>query len=150
MPLRRPSVAIGSAIVALALATTACTSSGSGSSTAESQQARSMPSSSSSSMSMAPSTGAPSSSAAATDASAAPAATLRAGLDQLFREHVNLTGFAVQTAVTSGLTSKNTAMALKALDDNTVAIGSAIGSVYGAGAKTAFIKMWRAHIGCFV
>ena len=109
-----------------------------------------MPTSSSSSMSMAPTTSANSSSPAMADPSATAAANLRAGLDELFREHVNLTGFTVQTAVVSGLTSKNTAMALKALDANTVALGSAVGSVYGGAAKTAFIKMWRAHIGFFV
>lgn len=89
-------------------------------------------------------------SSASTDATATAAATLRAGLDELFREHVDLTGFAVQTAVTNGIGSANTAQALKALDDNTVALGEAVGSVYGAAAQTAFVKMWRAHIGFFV
>ena len=84
------------------------------------------------------------------DATATAASTLRAGLDELFREHVDLTGFAVQTAVADGISSSNTAQALKALDDNTVALGDAIGSVYGAAARTAFLKMWRAHIGFFV
>jgi predicted oxidoreductase (fatty acid repression mutant protein) len=71
-------------------------------------------------------------------------------LDQLFREHVDLTGFAVQTAVVSGIGSANTAQALQALDANTVALGKAVGSIYGAKAQQAFIKMWRAHIGFFV
>jgi hypothetical protein len=84
------------------------------------------------------------------DPTATAAASLRAGLDQLFREHVDLTGFAVQTAVETGISSPNTTQALKALDDNTVALGDAIGSLYGAAAKTAFVKMWRAHIGFFV
>ena len=87
---------------------------------------------------------------ASTDATATAAATLRAGLDQLFREHVDLTGFTVQTAVTTGIGSANTAQALKALDGNTVDLGNAIGSVYGSAARTAFLKMWRAHIGFFV
>jgi len=100
-------------------------------------------------MSMAPSSSS-SSSSTTSDAAATAAATLRAGLDSLFREHVNLTGFTVQTAVETSLTSRQTAAAVKALDDNTVALGSAIGSVYGGAAKTAFIKMWRAHIGFFV
>ena len=91
-----------------------------------------------------------SSSAPAGDATATQAAALRAGLDQLFREHVDLTGFTVQTAAISGVGSKQTAAALKALDANTVALGDAIGSVYGADARTAFLKMWRAHIGFFV
>jgi hypothetical protein len=71
-------------------------------------------------------------------------------LVELFREHVDLTGFTVQTAVISGIGSANTAQALKALDGNTLALGSAIGSVYGQSAQTAFVKMWRAHIGFFV
>jgi hypothetical protein len=86
----------------------------------------------------------------ATDATATAAAALRAGLDQLFREHVNLTGFAVQTAVSDGISSPNTAQALSALDANTVALGDAVGSVYGDAARTAFLKLWRAHIGFFV
>ena len=97
-----------------------------------------------------PTAAATSSSDAMTDATATQAAALRAGLDELFREHVNLTGFAVQTAVISGIGSSNTARALSALDANTLAIGDAVGSVYGAAAKTAFVKMWRAHIGFFV
>ena len=85
-----------------------------------------------------------------TDATATAAAALRSGLDQLFRQHVDLTGFAVQTAVANGIGSANTAQALNALDGNTVALGDAIGSIYGADARTAFLKMWRAHIGFFV
>ena len=147
MPLRRSTTTIGSAVVALALATTACTSSASSPST--SQETGSTSASSSTSMSMAPSSSS-SSSSTTSGAAATAAATLRAGLDSLFREHVNLTGFTVQTAVETSLTSPRPPQPLKALDDNTVALGSAIGSVYGGAAKTAFIKMWRAHIGFFV
>ena len=85
-----------------------------------------------------------------TDATSTAAATLRAGLDQLFREHVDLTGFAVQTAVITGIGSANTTQALKALDGNTVALARAVGSEYGSAAQSAFLKMWRAHIGFFV
>src|SRR5436305_1037922 len=92
----------------------------------------------------------PSSSSSSTDATATQAAALRSGLDQLFREHVNLTGFVVQTAVISGVSSPQTTGALAALDDNTHAIGEAVGSVYGDAAQAAFLKMWRAHIGFFV
>ena len=136
--LSRPLAAkVGVGVLALALGATACGGSSSGSASPQAQ-----PSSSMSDM--------PSSSASSSDATATQAAALRAGLDQLFREHVNLTGFTVQTAVISGVGSKPTAAALKALDDNTVAIGDAVGSVYGDAAKTAFLKMWRAHIGFFV
>ncbi|MGH3030040.1 MAG: copper amine oxidase, partial [Gaiellaceae bacterium] len=37
-----------------------------------------------------------------------------------------------------------------ALDENTVALGEAIGSVYGDEAEQAFLEMWREHIGFFV
>jgi hypothetical protein len=127
--------ATGLAVVALSVS--AC---GGGSSSDGTKAAGQPQSSMSSSMSSAPTTG----------ATATAAASLRAGLDQLFREHVDLTGFAVQTAVTNGISSPNTAQALKALDGNTVALGDAIGSVYGPSARTAFLKMWRAHIGFFV
>jgi hypothetical protein len=71
-------------------------------------------------------------------------------LDLLFREHVDLTAFAVQTAVTDGLGSPNTGQALSTLDANTVALGDAVGAVYGSAARTAFLTMWRNHIGFFV
>ena len=128
--------AVGIAIVAISAS--ACSSSSSGGKTDATSTQHSM------------STSPTASTSASTDATATAAATLRAGLDQLFREHVNLTGFAVQTAVADGITSANTAQALKALDGNTVALGDAVGSVYGPAARTAFLKMWRAHIGFFV
>jgi hypothetical protein len=64
--------------------------------------------------------------------------------------HVDLTAAVVQTAVSTSPSSAQTAAALKALDGNTVAIGDAIGQIYGSSARTAFLKMWRAHIGFFV
>jgi hypothetical protein len=135
--LSRPFAAkVGVGVLALALGATACGGSSSG--TAAATKATTAPSSTASATSM------------SADTTASQAATLRAGLDQLFREHVNLTGFTVQTAVISGVGSKQTAAALKALDANTVAIGDAVGSVYGDAAKAAFLKMWRAHIGFFV
>jgi hypothetical protein len=122
-------------VAVLAMSVSACSGSSSGGNSAMSQQSPASVSSSAST---------------STAATATAAAELRAGLDELFREHVNLTGFTVQTAVADGITSANTAQSLKALDANTVAIGDAIGSVYGPAARTAFLKMWRAHIGFFV
>jgi len=78
------------------------------------------------------------------------ASALRAALTGLLIQHVAQTGAVVQTAVATGLTSAQTAGALTALDANTVGLGDAIGSVYGTAARTAFLKMWRAHIGFFV
>jgi hypothetical protein len=126
--------AVGIAVVAIAAS--ACSGSSSGGTNADSAQ-RPTPVSSASPVS-------------STDPTASAAAELRAGLDQLFREHVDLTGFTVQTAVTDGITSPNTAHALQALDRNTVALSDAVGSLYGPAARTAFLKMWRAHIGFFV
>lgn len=123
----------GAAAAAIALSAAACGSSSSGGSAAGSSPPASNSASSSGS-----------------DATATQAATLRSGLDQLFRMHVDLTAAAVQTAVSTSPTSSQTAAALTTLDGNTVAIGDAIGQIYDATARTAFLKMWRAHIGFFV
>lgn len=79
-----------------------------------------------------------------------PAASLYAALDELLREHVDLTANVVQTAITYGPSSANTKAALAALDVDTQGLGDAIGSYFGAGAKAQFLKLWRAHIGFFV
>jgi hypothetical protein len=78
------------------------------------------------------------------------AATLYAGLDQLLREHVDLTANVVQTAITKGASSADTKAAEAALGQNTNALGAAIGSEYGAAAQQQFLTLWRAHIGYFV
>ena len=127
--------AAGFAVLALSLS--ACNGSSTG------HRAATTPSSAPTSSSATPST-------TTADATATAAAALRSGLDTLFRQHVDLTGFAVETAVDDGIGSATTAQALKALDDNTVAIGDAIGGVYGGAARSQFLTMWRAHIGFFV
>jgi hypothetical protein len=78
------------------------------------------------------------------------AAQLYAGLDQLLREHVDLTANVVQTAITKGPSSADTKAALATLGQNTDALGAAIGSEYGAAAQQQFLTLWRAHIGYFV
>jgi hypothetical protein len=80
------------------------------------------------------------------------ASSLRAALTGLLVQHVAATGFVVQTAVAAGgnLNAPEVQGAIGALTDNTNALGSAIGSVYGAAAQQAFLKMWNAHIGFFV
>jgi hypothetical protein len=145
MNVRPTVVGAGTALVAVALTASACTSSGSAAQKSPAGKAHSM---SSPSMTM-PAT---SSSGAATgrNATTAAASSLRAGLTELLRKHVDLTGFAVQSAVINGISSSNTSQALKALDANTVALGKAIGSIYGASADKQFVKLWRAHIGYFV
>ena len=127
-------------VAAIALAATACGSaagsSGSGASGSHSAPASSMPS-------MSPSQ-------AAGGVTNTAAAQLYAGLDQLLREHVDLTANVVQTAITKGPSSAGTKAALAALDQNTQGLGAAIGSYYGPAAQKEFLKLWRAHIGYFV
>ena len=125
--------------VALALAVTACGSSGAGSPGGGSSH-----SASPSAMHSMPASPAP---GAVTNTAAA---QLYAGLDQLLREHVDLTANVVQTAITKGPSSGATKQALAALDQNTQGLGAAIGSVYGSAAQAQFLKLWRAHIGYFV
>ena len=149
MPPRSALITTGAALAAVALAATACTSSGSNSSAPQQSSHPAMSHSAMSSSS--PMSGMSSSSSGASgDTTATAAATLRAGLDTLLREHVDLTAFAVQTAVADGLSSPNTAQALKVVNQNTLALGKAIGSVYGAAAQKQFDKIWTAHIGFFV
>ena len=124
-------------VAAFALAATACGSSGTAAT------GNSSPSASPSMHSMAPS---PASGSLTNTA----AAQLYAGLDQLLREHVDLTANVVQTAITKGPSSAGTKAALAALDQNTQGLGAAIGSVYGSAAQKQFLKLWRAHIGFFV
>jgi len=133
----------GVAVAALALAATACGSSGGG--TASTAGSNSTPSASSSPSS--PMSGMPVAAGGLTNTAAA---QLYAGLDQLLREHVDLTANVVQTAITKGPSSANTKQALAALDQNTQSLGAAFGSVYGAAAQKEFLKQWRAHIGYFV
>jgi hypothetical protein len=78
------------------------------------------------------------------------ASALRAALTGLLVQHVAQTVTIVQSAVATSLTSPQTTAAVQALDDNTVELGKAIGSIYGNGAQAMFLKMWRAHIGFFI
>ena len=76
------------------------------------------------------------------------AAELRAGLNNLFSEHVYLAGAATNAAL--GGREAEFKAAAAALDANSVAISKAIGSVYGEGAEKAFLPLWRRHIGFVV
>ena len=76
------------------------------------------------------------------------AAQLRAGLNNLFSEHVYLAGAATNAAL--GGREAEFKAAAGALDANSVAISKAIGSVYGEGAEKAFLPLWRRHIGFVV
>ena len=79
---------------------------------------------------------------------AAQASDLRVGLNALFAEHLILAGDATGAAL-NGRDAEFKAAA-GALDANSVALSQAIGSVYGSDAETAFLALWRKHIGFFV
>jgi hypothetical protein len=130
----------GVAAAAIAIAASACGSSGAGGSSSGSTTHT--PAATHSPMGMSGTTAAGVTNTAA--------ASLYAGLDQLLREHVDLTANVVQTAITKGPSSAGTKAALATLDQNTQALGKAFGSEYGAAAQQQFLKLWRAHIGFFV
>ena len=75
------------------------------------------------------------------------AVDLRITLDSLLGGHA----FLASNATHRGLEgSKAFEAAAGELETNTVALGDAIGSVFGDEAKTKFLELWRAHIGFFV
>ena len=92
-------------------------------------------------------TGMESTEAVAVDAGA-PA--LAQALTNLLDSHVYLAGIAIVEGVTNGIDSPQFTTAAKELDQNSVALGDAIGSVYGDEARDAFLPLWRKHIGFFV
>jgi len=80
------------------------------------------------------------------------ASTLRATLTAGLQEHVYLAGIAVFTAYTTegGTDSEAFAAAADVLDANSVALSEGIGSLAGEENGTAFLELWREHIGFFV
>ena len=77
-----------------------------------------------------------------------PAAALRAKLNTLLQEHAYLAAGATNAAL--GGRQAEFQAAAGALDANSVDLSKAIGMVYGPGAETAFLALWRKHIGFFV
>jgi hypothetical protein len=73
---------------------------------------------------------------------------LRVALNNTLSQHVYLAAAATGAAL--GGRSGEFKGAAGALDSNSVALSKAIGSVYGAEAETAFLSLWREHIGIFV
>jgi hypothetical protein len=73
---------------------------------------------------------------------------LRTALNTALAEHVFLAAAATDAAL--GSRSAEFKNAAAALDGNSVTLSKAIGSVYGGGAETAFLALWRKHIGFFV
>jgi hypothetical protein len=76
---------------------------------------------------------------------AAKATGLKSTLNTLFQEHVYLAAAATGAAL--GGREAEFKAAAGALDQNSVAIAKAVGSVYGAEAEQAFLPLWRKHIG---
>ena len=76
---------------------------------------------------------------------------LRAAIQAALYDHVYLAGAAIDQALNDGgdLTAPNTAAAVQALDDNSVAVAALIGSVY-PDAEQPFLDSWRSHIPFFV
>ncbi len=75
---------------------------------------------------------------------------LRVTLNNLFGEHAVLAMNATNAGITG---SKAFPAAAKTLDDNSVAISKAIGSIYGKKAGNVFLNgkfMWRDHVKFFV
>ena len=81
-----------------------------------------------------------------------PGATLQRDLTALLIDHEYLAGLAVVTAVQAkgDLKDPSVEAAAAALDNNSVALSQAIGSVYGPEGEQQFLDLWRAHIGFFV
>ncbi|QGH70191.1 hypothetical protein [Pseudactinotalea sp. HY158] len=78
------------------------------------------------------------------------AATLRANLTALLQEHVYLAGIAVATAYAAGPDSPEFDAAAATLDENSVDLSEAVGSLAGDENAAAFLDLWRTHIGYFV
>jgi hypothetical protein len=80
------------------------------------------------------------------------ASTLRSTLTALLQEHVYLASYAVFTAYTAdgGVDSEAFTAAAATLDANSVALSDAVTSLAGADNGSAFLDLWREHIGFFV
>jgi hypothetical protein len=73
---------------------------------------------------------------------------LRVAFNGLFSEHIWLAGAATGAALQGS--QPGFAAAAAALDSNSVAIADAVGRFHGAGARSAFLPLWRRHIGFVV
>ena len=73
-------------------------------------------------------------------------AAIRTELASKLQEHVYLAGVATGT----GLSGGDLEAAADPLDENTLELGRAIGTVYGDEAQQDFLELWRQHIEFFV
>ena len=86
--------------------------------------------------------------AAAPAAAQTTASDLRTALNTTLAEHVYLAAATTEAAL--GGRGGEFKDAAGALDANSVTLSKAIGSVYGDGAESAFLALWRKHVGFFV
>ncbi|MAQ77206.1 hypothetical protein CL684_01645 [Candidatus Campbellbacteria bacterium] len=75
-----------------------------------------------------------------------PASDLRVSLNKTLQEHASLGLEALYDVIDD---ENSTADAVEALDENTVELSAAVGSVFGDDAEDAFKEIWRDHIGFF-
>lgn len=75
------------------------------------------------------------------------AADLRVLINALERQHVGLASAAVRSKFDG---RKDFDGAASSLDENSVALSKAVGSIYGPDAEKKFLEIWRSHIGFFV
>ena len=75
------------------------------------------------------------------------AAGLRVVLNNLEAQHVDLASAATRAGFDGSPMFEASAAAL---DNNSVALSKAVGSVYGAEAEAKFLEIWRSHITFFV
>ncbi len=75
------------------------------------------------------------------------AANLRVALNSLEAQHVDLASAATRAGFDG---SPMFPAAGQALDNNSVALSKAVGSVYGPEAEARFLEIWRSHITFFV
>ena len=77
------------------------------------------------------------------------AADVRALLNSLLSQHVFLAASATGAAL-GGRAAQFEAAKTAVLETNAMQLADAVGSVYGADAKTAFLPLWQKHIGFVV
>jgi hypothetical protein len=80
----------------------------------------------------------------------ASASELRGTLTAALTEHVYLAGITISQGVADGTDSDGFDAAAAELDENSMDLAGAIGSVYGDEARKDFLELWREHIGFFV
>lgn len=71
---------------------------------------------------------------------------LRVTMNRLLTEHVDLAAPALRNVFDE---SADTEASVAALDENSVELAAAIGSVYGEDAEESFLELWRQHVGFF-